>query len=320
MHFLYPPDFASADIQPQYEDEFLLPYASARHVTGPFGDLFTQAIYEEQYYIDLQVVFSKEPFTFTAVRERVAVVLLYVFQGDITLGNERGRKRKLEDFSCYVAYLPQGHYTVAVGTGIHWAVQIEFPPFALFQLAKYFEIFMLWNLADRDSRADALLYISETSYKVSDTIRSLLHCPLAAEERTLFQMGRIMDLLVFLAEDITALYKDSAGALKFTPDDIKAVQYALDLQADPENTFTLYELARTVNMHPRKLTEGFRLLKGKTSRALATEARIEKAKKLLLETQMPVSEIAYETGYCNSSALIRAFKRSVGISPSTYRK
>jgi AraC-like DNA-binding protein len=130
-----------------------------------------------------------------------------------------------------------------------------------------------------------------------------------------------MDLVLLLAEDLAALIKHSAGTLKFTPDDIKSVQDALDLQSGFENApLKLQELARKVNLHPRKLNAGFRLLKGKTSRTLAHEVMIEKAKKLLRETKMPVSEIAYEAGFCNSSAFIRAFKRCTGISPLAYRK
>lgn len=321
MHFLFPPGFTNTEIKPPYEHDFLLPYTNARHVEGPFGNFFSQAVVEDQYHIDFQVAFTKEPVTFTIIPDWQSVMLLYIFQGDIVLVHAGGRKQKLEAFACYGAYVPAGHYTVELGEGVHCVVQIQLPRFALYQLTKYLEIFMLWDLFEEGSHSNALLYITEISNKAADTIKNLLHCRLEDEERVLFQLGRMMDLVVLLAEDLAALNKDSAGALKFSPDDIKAVQDALDLQNGYENTpLNLRELARKVNMHPKKLNAGFRLLKGKTSRTLAHEARIEKAKKLLRETRMPVSEIAYETGYCNSSAFIKAFKRSVGISPSVYRK
>ncbi len=321
MHFLFPPGFTSTEIRPPHEQEFLLPYTSARQVQGPSGSIHAQAIVEHQYDMDFQVAFSEEPVTFTAARDWQSIVLLYMIQGDITLADASGRKQKLEEYSCYAAYVPAGHYTVELGKGVHCAVQIKLPEFALSQLVKYFEIFRLWELFENRSHRAALFYISEMSHKVSDVLSSLLYCRLEDEERTLFQVGRIMDLVVLLAEDLAALNKPSAGPLKFTPDDIKSVRNALNLQSGFENApLKLHELARKVNLHPRKLNAGFRLLKGKTSRALANEAMIEKAKKLLQETEMPVSEIAYEAGFCNSSAFSRAFKRCTGISPLAYRK
>lgn len=51
-----------------------------------------------------------------------------------------------------------------------------------------------------------------------------------------------------------------------------------------------------------------------------TELRIEEAKKLLLETDMTVGEIADETGFSDTSYFSKVFLKSVGISPSCYRR
>jgi YesN/AraC family two-component response regulator len=47
--------------------------------------------------------------------------------------------------------------------------------------------------------------------------------------------------------------------------------------------------------------------------------RIEHSKKLLVETQIPVGEIAIAVGYCSANTFSRAFKRSVGVSALIYR-
>ena len=51
-----------------------------------------------------------------------------------------------------------------------------------------------------------------------------------------------------------------------------------------------------------------------------TELRIEEAKKLLLETDMNVGEISDETGFSDTSYFSKVFLRTVGVSPSAYRR
>ena len=48
------------------------------------------------------------------------------------------------------------------------------------------------------------------------------------------------------------------------------------------------------------------------------ERRIEKAKELLLEDKMSVSQIAEETGFSCITVFSRAFKTKVGVSPSEF--
>jgi AraC family transcriptional regulator len=48
--------------------------------------------------------------------------------------------------------------------------------------------------------------------------------------------------------------------------------------------------------------------------------RVERAKKLLRHTDLPISRIAYETGFASQSHLASTFKRAVGQTPGAYRR
>jgi AraC-like DNA-binding protein len=48
--------------------------------------------------------------------------------------------------------------------------------------------------------------------------------------------------------------------------------------------------------------------------------RMQEAKRLLLETDLPVTTICYEVGYNSQGTFTRLFKQSVGVSPNTFRK
>jgi len=48
--------------------------------------------------------------------------------------------------------------------------------------------------------------------------------------------------------------------------------------------------------------------------------RLEEAKRLLTQTDLQVSDIAYKVGYGNISHFNRVFKDHLGISPNDFRK
>lgn len=51
-----------------------------------------------------------------------------------------------------------------------------------------------------------------------------------------------------------------------------------------------------------------------------TNVRIRHVKKLLLNTAMPISEIAFHTGFSNADYLSACFRRHEGMTPSAFRK
>lgn len=80
------------------------------------------------------------------------------------------------------------------------------------------------------------------------------------------------------------------------------------------------DLAREVGMNP---TAFCRYFKAKTSKSLTqfvTELRIALACKLLLENQLSVSQIAYESGFNNLSNFNRHFKKVTQQTPLSYKQ
>ncbi len=50
------------------------------------------------------------------------------------------------------------------------------------------------------------------------------------------------------------------------------------------------------------------------------QRRVERAKQMLRNTDLPVARIAYETGFASQSHLTTTFKRSVGATPAAFRR
>jgi len=82
----------------------------------------------------------------------------------------------------------------------------------------------------------------------------------------------------------------------------------------------LDELAKLCNLSLSSFKRGFRKEFNDSPTNYINGRRIEKAKELLSNTELPISEIAYETGFQDSLYFTRLFKNKIGVPPTTYRK
>jgi len=79
-------------------------------------------------------------------------------------------------------------------------------------------------------------------------------------------------------------------------------------------------LASIENYNPNYYISWFYKLKGKSPYEYIIDLRIDKAKRMLLETEYDISLIANYIGYSSSPAFSRIFKKKTGYSPTEYRK
>lgn len=87
-----------------------------------------------------------------------------------------------------------------------------------------------------------------------------------------------------------------------------------------KNGITLDEIAGRLGITPEYLGTQFHQELGINFSAYVRKFRIEKAKKLLLGTDMKLYEIAEHTGYSDAKYFSRVFKTETGMLPADYRK
>ena len=64
----------------------------------------------------------------------------------------------------------------------------------------------------------------------------------------------------------------------------------------------------------------FKQSAGVTPHHYLTQRRVERAQDMLAQTDLPLSEIAYATGFADQSHLARHFRQSLGITPREFRR
>jgi LacI family transcriptional regulator len=68
------------------------------------------------------------------------------------------------------------------------------------------------------------------------------------------------------------------------------------------------------------LQRRFRNLLGRSIHGMIAGVRLQRAKRLLVETDLPLSVIAQRTGYSHVEYLCAAFRQAVGLPPGAYRR
>jgi two-component system response regulator YesN len=82
---------------------------------------------------------------------------------------------------------------------------------------------------------------------------------------------------------------------------------------------SLQFLAERVYLHPKYLSEVFKRATGQNLSDYVTERRMEKARKLLMETTLKVAEVALMCGFSNHKYFASLFKQQTGCTPTEYR-
>nr|WP_275901522.1 helix-turn-helix domain-containing protein [Cohnella algarum] len=87
---------------------------------------------------------------------------------------------------------------------------------------------------------------------------------------------------------------------------------------DPD--LSLKHLSDRFGMNGKNVSQLFKDAFGENFVDVLLRLRIEKAKRLLTETDLGQQDIAQQVGYSNAITFGRMFKRVVGVTPGDYRK
>ena len=92
------------------------------------------------------------------------------------------------------------------------------------------------------------------------------------------------------------------------------------LHAHLAENVTLNQLAVLADLSPFHFARAFKQSTGLPPHAFHARLRIDRARLLLENTSLPITDVAAEIGYETPQTLSRLFKRDLGVTPSRYRR
>lgn len=152
-----------------------------------------------------------------------------------------------------------------------------------------------------------------------DITRHILECPFDASTRQFYFDLKVREYLFVMLEHTL---KRSPSHYQFTPYEIACIikAHTLLLQDLSKKPLSLRMLAKTAGINEFKLKAGFRELFGIGVFDSLQEARMEKARELILTTDEPLKQICALSGYAHITNFIIAFRKRFGYTPGSLRR
>ncbi|MGL4914368.1 MAG: PocR ligand-binding domain-containing protein [Romboutsia sp.] len=97
----------------------------------------------------------------------------------------------------------------------------------------------------------------------------------------------------------------------------KAIKY---IENNVKKSITLEDVAKHINLSPNYFSKLFKKEINENFITYLTNRRIEIAKEMLLEKNIPIINIAVDLSYNQPNYFSKVFKKSVGVTPSEYRE
>lgn len=91
------------------------------------------------------------------------------------------------------------------------------------------------------------------------------------------------------------------------------------MHAYADRPLRLDDIAAHAHLSPYHFHRLFKAASGRTPQQYLRELRLARARRLLSEPQMPITQVALAAGFESAAAFSTRFTRSLGISPSRYR-
>jgi AraC family transcriptional regulator len=91
------------------------------------------------------------------------------------------------------------------------------------------------------------------------------------------------------------------------------------IEENLERDLTLAEIAEIAELSPFHFARSFKQATGSTPIHFLTQRRIDLAKRLLVESELPIVEIGLRAGFKNQSHFTTLFRKVTAMTPKTYR-
>jgi len=144
---------------------------------------------------------------------------------------------------------------------------------------------------------------------------------LVFEENPFLALMKLLHSLSIISrsDEIQLLSTSPISATRLKADNDRILPIYEYIQTNFNKKIELGHAAALLNMNPNAFCKLFKRITRKTFIETVTDYRVGLAIQLLTTSGLPVSQVAFESGFADDSNFFKAFKKRTGYSPLKYR-
>ena len=140
----------------------------------------------------------------------------------------------------------------------------------------------------------------------------------AEEDAHLITKSSLLQILYHIYQDIK---ENTTNINMVSSAHASGIKRAIEfISKNYSRDMNLRQLSQVCNLSPTYFHKIFAQAMGVTPNEYVTKIRLDKAKELLIETSLPVSEVAVYCGFNNIPYFSYLFKKRLGIAPGEYKR
>ncbi len=309
-----------APVIPDSISGLLLPGSETFSNETDFGTILIQEFNTEHYSIRYKIFNFLNKITLLFDEERTGIRSRFILEGSLNIKTSSKEKVHLKEGQFVLLNGIDTNETVIFDKGKEY--RLFDTAYSIDLLKKLVASFPSLNeFISPDGTPKSLLKINKprfASSKMTEIVYDLLKCPYDEKLQKLYFENKIND---FLFEVLAQTYKAEPGVVELLQSEKDAVLTARDIiLTDLKEHYTIRQISEQVQLNEFKLKAGFKQIFGTGVFECLLRARMEKAKKLLTETDKPMKEIVSLTGYEFLTSFITAFRKYFDYTPGSLRR
>ncbi|UZO80872.1 helix-turn-helix transcriptional regulator [Aquimarina sp. ERC-38] len=173
----------------------------------------------------------------------------------------------------------------------------------------------------RDCKAKEPFYYNGTySYKMAEILEEMNQFAHEDLLKKIFLQGKSYEILTHQILQYQDDLRSENEKYVLRKSEIKLIEQAAeDIRENIESFQGIESLSATIGLNQKKIQIGFKALFKMTVNTYVQKVRMDMAKKLLLNTDLSISEICYKLGINSVSYLSKLFKEQYNLTPTEFR-
>jgi AraC-like DNA-binding protein len=298
----------------------LLPGSNSLFCAQDFGTILIQEYKTDHFSIRYSIFSLFKSITLFFKNDNAGVWSRVALKNSVNI--QMADKHKLD--------LKEGQFILYAGNPVTNAISFEnnreyrffdtvYSTQLLEQLIASFPV--VYDFINKDHLAESGSEIKQhlfTSAAMRETVYDILECSYDEGLRKFYFENKVRELLFEL---LVQSYKTNPIGDSLSSVDISSLNKARDIILnDLRKHFTIQQISRQVQLNEFKLKTGFKQQFGTGIFECLLQARMQKARDMLIDTDKPIKEIAFDTGYDHLTSFITAFRKYFGHTPGSIRR